>query len=175
MLNGYWLACSSGVQGRGTTHILMQYFAVIFIFLAVTLSGCKASAQPLPRQNGGQQTQSLNSILGNIRRQYPGQLSDVQGPVNGRYLIKWLMPDGLVLQIEVDARTGRVFGVRGDRNFRRQNFMPSPAFLPERGRVRNERFERRPTRNDWSVYSLVNHSNNRVAHRWNDRPNRWNR
>ena len=139
----------------------MRYFAAILILLAVALSGYDASAQPFPRGNGGQQMQSLNSILGNIRAQYPGQLSDVQGPTNGRYLIKWLTPDGQVLLLDVDARSGRVMGVRGGGNFRRQNFGPAPAFLPQRSRSRDDRLERGPV--------------DRPVERFNNRNNRWNR
>lgn len=153
MLNGYWLSCSSGVHGWGITPHAMRYFAPILMVLALALSGFEASAQPFPRQNGGQQMQPLNNILGNIRSQYPGQLSDVQGPNNGRYLIKWLTPDGQVLLLDVDARTGRVVGVSGGGNFRRQNFAPAPAFLPQTRPARNNRF-----RNDRF-----------------DRSNRWNR
>ncbi len=166
MLNGYWLACSSGVQGRGTTPLAMRYLAPILIVLAVALGGFDASAQPFPRQNGGQQMQPLNNILGNIRSQYPGRLSDVQGPFNGRYLIKWLTPDGQVLLLDVDARSGRVVGVRGGGNFRRQNFGPAPTFLPERSRPRNERFER-PRPND--------EADDRPNRRFNDRPDDWRR
>ena len=143
----------------------MRYFAAILILLAVALSGYEASAQPFPRGNGGQQMQSLNSILGNIRRQYPGQLSDVQGPNNGRYLIKWLTPDGQVLLLDVDARSGRVIGVRGGGNFRRQNFGPAPAFLPQRGRSGNDRLERGP----------VDRTVDRPIERFDNRSNRWNR
>jgi hypothetical protein len=139
----------------------MRCFAAILILLAVALSGYDASAQPFPRGNGGQQMQSLNSILGNIRREYPGQLSDVQGPTNGRYLIKWLTPEGQVLLLDVDARTGRVIGVRGDDNFRRQNFAPAPAFLPQRRRSRSEGLERGPA--------------DRPVERFGNRTDRWNR
>ncbi len=170
MLNGYWLACSSGVQGRGTTPLAMRYLAPILIVLALALGGFDASAQPFPRQNGGQQMQSLNNILGNIRSQYPGRLSDVQGPTNGRYLIKWLTPDGRVLLLDVDARSGRIVGVRGGRNFRRQNFGAAPAFLPERRRSRIERFEQsRPNRR------TIDRLNHRFDDRRVDRANRRNR
>ncbi len=147
----------------------MRYFATILILLAIALSSYEASAQPAPRGNDGQQMQPLNNILGNIRRQYPGQLSDVQGPNNGRYLIKWLTPDGQVLLLDVDARSGRVMGVRGDGNFRRQNFMPSPTFLPQRGRSRDDRFDRRP------VDRSTNSFSDRRAERFNNRTNRWGR
>lgn len=180
MLNGYWLTCSSGVQGRGTTPHAMGYFATILILLTVALSGTDASAQPFPRQNGGQQSggqqmQSLNNILGSIRSQYPGQLSDVQGPVNGRYLIKWLTPDGQVLLLDVDARTGRVIGVRGGGNFRRQNFVPAPTFLPERNRSRNERFERRRSRMDWQRDTLDSRTDEDLNYNAGNWPNRWDR
>nr|TFG53040.1 MAG: hypothetical protein E4H34_04230 [Hyphomicrobiales bacterium] len=149
----------------------MRYFAAILIVLALVLGGFEASAQPGPRQNGGQQMQPLNNILGAIRSQYPGQLSDVQGPTNGRYLIKWLTPDGQVLLLDVDARTGRVLGVRGDGNFRRQNFAPAPAFLPERNRSRNERIQRPREQAGPPEYF----SGNSDGNRWRDRPARWNR
>ena len=135
----------------------MRYFATILIVLAVALSSHEVSAQPFPRSGGGQQMQSLDNILVNIRRQYPGQLSDVQGPINGRYLIKWLTPDGQVLLLDVDGLTGRVIGVRGGENFRRQNFRPAPTFLPQRSQRVNNRFEGSP------------------AERFDNRSNRWSR
>ena len=121
----------------------MRYLTVILFLLAFALSGHTASAQPFPRGNGAEEMQPLNTILGNIRSQYPGQLSDVEGPRNGRYLIKWLTPEGQVLELDVDARSGRVLGVRGGGNFRRQNFGPAPAFLPQR-QPAQRRFEPGP-------------------------------
>jgi hypothetical protein len=173
MLNGYWLAYSSGVQGRGATPFAMRYFAAIFVVLAVALSGFAATAQPFPRPNGGQQMQPLNNILGAIRSQYPGQLSDVQGPVNGRYLIKWLTPQGEVLLLDVDARTGQVLGVRGGGNFRRQNFAPESTYIPERDRWRNDRLERRRQRMGPSA--IFPSPGNRGDARRDQRANRWDR
>ena len=54
-----------------------------------------------------------------IRRERPGNLADVQGPNIGpagdpRYRLKWITPDGRVLWLDTDARTGRVLGVEGD-------------------------------------------------------------
>jgi hypothetical protein len=62
----------------------------------------------------------LGWILRGIRRDHPGRLSDVRavlGP-NGEpyYRVKWLTPDGRVLRLSVDARTGQVMDVQGDRN-----------------------------------------------------------
>ena len=115
----------------------MKYLATLLIVWAVAFGAPEASAQPFPRQ-GGQQMQSLNAILANIRQQFPGQLSDVQGPVNGRYLVKWLTPDGQILFIDVDARSGQIIGVRGGGNFRRQSFEPMPTFRADPGPPRRE-------------------------------------
>jgi hypothetical protein len=65
------------------------------------------------------EVRSLNEILNGIRRERPGNLADVQGPNAGpygepRYRLKWLTPDGRVLWLDTDARTGRVLGVEGD-------------------------------------------------------------
>ena len=78
-------------------------------------------AQPFRAREGVQsgQVRSLDQILNGIRRQRPGSLADVQGPnpsVAGepRYRLKWVTPDGRVLWLDTDARTGRVMGVEGE-------------------------------------------------------------
>jgi hypothetical protein len=58
----------------------------------------------------------LDRILPHIRSAHPGSFSDVDGPFAdpaGRlhYRIKWLTPDGRVMWLDADARTGRVLGV----------------------------------------------------------------
>jgi hypothetical protein len=124
--------------------------------VAVTLvtAAPEAVAQPFMNDRGNRgEMQSLDSILGNIRRDHPGQLSDVEGPRNGRYIIKWLTPDGRVLWLETDARTGQVVGVRGGGdNFQRQSYEPAPTFFPRndapyQDRPFGDRFDR-PNRND---------------------------
>lgn len=123
----------------------MKYFATVLVLLALALGIPQASAQPFPRRDGPQQMLPLNNILANIRRQFPGQLSDVQGPRNGIIVVKWLTPDGQILFIEADARTGQIVGVRGGGNFRRQNFTPTPTLQLERDRFGRPRFEPDPT------------------------------
>jgi hypothetical protein len=112
----------------------MKYLAASLALLVAVLVGSPADAQPPPfgrpqiGQGGGV---PFAVILNNIRRQFPGQLSDVQER-GGRYEVKWLMPDGRVLFIIADARTGQIMGVQGGggpapRNFggfQRQNFGP---------------------------------------------------
>ena len=58
----------------------------------------------------------LDRILPQIRNTHPGNFSDVDGPFAdpaGRlhYRIKWLTPDGHVMWLDADARTGRILGV----------------------------------------------------------------
>ena len=100
----------------------MRYFAhlLIALLLGAALSSPTA-AQPFRARQGVQsgEVRSLNEILNGIRRERPGSLADVQGPNVGalgepHYRLKWLTPDGRVLWLDTDARTGRVLGVEGD-------------------------------------------------------------
>src|SRR5580765_284590 len=108
---------------RGIERRAMRYFApILFLFLlGAAASPDQASAQPFRARQGVQsgQVRSLDEILNGIRRDRPGSLADVQGPNAGaqgepHYRLKWLTPDGRVLWLHTDARTGRVLGVEGD-------------------------------------------------------------
>ena len=101
----------------------MRYFAPLVGLLL--LSGAAvlepATAQPNRAREGVQsgEVRSLDQILSGIRRERPGSLADVEGPFGGpdgepHYRLKWLTPDGRVLMLDTDARTGRVLGVQGD-------------------------------------------------------------
>jgi hypothetical protein len=101
----------------------MRYSALILAasMLATILPPMSSSAQPYRARQGVQsgQVRSLDEILNGIRQQRPGSLADVQGPNpslagDPRYRLKWLTPDGRVLWLDTDARTGRVLGVEGD-------------------------------------------------------------
>ena len=128
----------------------MRYLAPILI--AVLLGAALSSpseAQPYRARQGVQsgEVRSLDEILNGIRRERPGSLADVQGPGMGpqgepHYRLKWLTPDGRVLFLDTDARTGRVLGVEGDdrrppappRGARRQDFYPDgPPVGPPNG------------------------------------------
>lgn len=101
----------------------MRYFAPLvglLLLSAAAVSG-PASAQPNRAREGVQsgEVRSLDQILNGIRRERPGSLADVEGPFGGpygepHYRLKWLTPDGRVLWLDTDARTGRVLGVQGD-------------------------------------------------------------
>ena len=102
----------------------MRYVApIVFLLLlgAIASSSTPALSQPYRARQGVQsgEVRSLDEILNGIRRERPGNLADVQGPDMGpagepHYRLKWLTPDGRVLWLDTDARTGRVLGVEGD-------------------------------------------------------------
>jgi len=101
----------------------MRYLAPLLgiALLSGAMTAAPADAQPFRARQGVQsgEVRSLDEILNGIRRERPGNLADVQGPSIGpagdpRYRLKWLTPDGRVLWLDTDARTGRVLGVEGD-------------------------------------------------------------
>ena len=107
----------------GLEQRAMRYGAPIMflLLLGAAASSEEACAQPYRARQGVQsgQVRSLDEILNGIRRERPGSLADVQGPNAGaqgepHYRLKWLTPDGRVLWLDTDARTGRVLGVEGD-------------------------------------------------------------
>ena len=59
--------------------------------------------------------QPLQQILPGIRRVYPGRFYDAEGPFPDgagglHYRIKWMTPEGRIIWLDTDARTGRVIG-----------------------------------------------------------------
>ncbi len=85
------------------------FFAVLILFGASLTQAPAAFAQNVL---------TLDRILPQIRRVYPGNMSDAQGPITTpdgqvRYRIKWVTPDGQVIWIEADARTGRILSQSG--------------------------------------------------------------
>ncbi|HEX5280206.1 MAG TPA: hypothetical protein VFW28_09010 [Micropepsaceae bacterium] len=101
----------------------MRYRVLMFAAFLSALAACAgtAAAQPYRAREGVQsgQMRSLDQILNGIRRQRPGSLADVEGPNpspegGAQYRLKWITPDGRVLWLDTDARTGRVLGVEGE-------------------------------------------------------------
>jgi len=101
------------------------------ILLALLAFGTPASAQgrrPVPPGYNGQ---PLDRILPGIRNGRPGRFFDAEGPypdaVGGwHYRIKWLTPEGRVIWLDTDARTGRVIGPSSGY---RPGFMMPPSGL----------------------------------------------
>ncbi len=74
-------------------------------------------AATLPRHPAppGYSIQPLDRILPNIRSARPGRFFDAEGPFpdaagGWHYRIKWLTPEGRVVWLDADARTGRLVG-----------------------------------------------------------------
>ncbi|HEY7978514.1 MAG TPA: hypothetical protein VID67_09990 [Rhizomicrobium sp.] len=93
-------------------------FRLVFLaFLAVLAVGLQpASAQP--RRAPG--VQPLDRVLPQVRSRYPGTFYDADGPFNDEdgnphYRLKWMTPEGRVIWLDTDARTGRVLGVEHNR------------------------------------------------------------
>ncbi|MGN6147503.1 MAG: PepSY domain-containing protein [Rhizomicrobium sp.] len=82
-------------------------------FLAVlALGSVPASAQPRRSPD----VQPLDRVLPQVRSRYPGNFYDADGPFmdeggNPHYRLKWMTPEGRVMWLDTDARTGRVLGV----------------------------------------------------------------
>ena len=79
-----------------------RLFPAFLLLLAPLLAAGQAAAQP---------AQPLDRLLPQIRRDHPGQFLDAEGANTGgnpHYHLKWLTPDGRVMWLDTDARTGRV-------------------------------------------------------------------
>src|SRR6185312_10470810 len=79
-------------------------FPALLLLLAPFLAPGTAAAQP-------EGAQPLDRLLPQIRRDHPGQFLDAEGANTGgnpHYHLKWLTPDGRVMWLDTDARTGRV-------------------------------------------------------------------
>jgi hypothetical protein len=85
----------------------------------------------------------LDRILPGVRREYPGEFYDADGPTPGpdgdeHYHLKWMTPDGRIMWLDTDARTGRVLGQAPGRDSfdgpgRGRNFAPAPSYpIPNR-------------------------------------------
>jgi hypothetical protein len=107
------------------------YLAAVLALLAFASPAAQAQSFPpgpqmqmqrppsavLPRHPAppGYNIQPLDRILPNIRSARPGRFFDAEGPfpdaVGGwHYRVKWLTPEGRVIWLDTDARTGHVIG-----------------------------------------------------------------
>jgi hypothetical protein len=69
-----------------------------------------------PRGYYGDSVQPLDRILPQIRSGHPGRFYDAEGPFadpygGWHYRVKWLTPEGRVIWLDADARSGRVVGL----------------------------------------------------------------
>lgn len=95
----------------------MRRRLIFLVFVAISIASAPAFAQGRyvrPYSTNG--AMPLERILPQIRGQHPGALSDADGPFadpDGRlhYRLKWLTPEGRVIWLDTDARTGQVLGI----------------------------------------------------------------
>jgi hypothetical protein len=98
-----------------------RLFLAFLPLLASFLGAGAAIAQP---------AQPLDRLLPQIRRDHPGQFLDAEGANAGgnpHYHLKWLTPDGRVMWLDTDARTGRVLSQSPGRDR-----FDGPRFAPDR-------------------------------------------
>jgi hypothetical protein len=114
-----------------------MYRRLFLAFLAVIALAAPAAAQGRRASDFGySDVQPLDRILPAIRNGRPGRFYDADGPFadgNGglHYRIKWLTPDGRVVWLDADARTGRVLGPYHD--FAPGRMMPPSGLRPPPG------------------------------------------
>jgi hypothetical protein len=101
---------------------------VFLLFLGASIFGAMpayAQGRSMPRGD----VQTLDRILPGIASRYPGTFYDAEGPfpdVNGtpHYRLKWMTPEGRIIWLDTDARTGRVFSVQ--QNYARDPYYRAP-------------------------------------------------
>jgi uncharacterized membrane protein YkoI len=92
---------------------------VMVLLVAMTLSGAAAADHDAARdavRDG--RAQPLGAIVSQVQRRQPGRLLDADlNERGGRlvYRLRWMTPNGNVLNMIVDARSGRVLSVKGKR------------------------------------------------------------
>lgn len=90
--------------------------AICVALPAMALPAVAQVRQPAPPPGYmGYNVQPLDRILPGIRSSRPGRFYDAEGPYpdatgGWHYRIKWLTPEGRVVWLDADARTGRVLG-----------------------------------------------------------------
>jgi len=98
-----------------------------------------SAQQPYARDGYGEEILPLDRVLPTVRHGRAGRFFDAEGPfpdADGRYhyRIKWLTPEGRVVWLDADARSGRVLGVaRGDWREQGPPAFGGAGFMPPRG------------------------------------------
>jgi hypothetical protein len=82
----------------------------------------------------GPEVLPLDRLLPTVRLNHPGRFYDAEGPFpdeegNYHYRLKWLTPEGRLIWLDTDARSGRVLGVaRGDWREQERPYSPGGPF-----------------------------------------------
>ena len=94
--------------------------ALLLVMLAAGATPAIAQRDHMRERIRNGEIRPLDRILPDIRRSHPGTFYDAEGPVEGpdgdyRYRLKWMTPEGKIIWLDTDARTGQVLGVEGVR------------------------------------------------------------
>jgi len=144
----------------------------LVLFVLLLLASFAASGIAMAQPGGlpgtpfpGEGAQPLDRLLPQIRRTVPGQFLDAEGiNRNGTpgYRLKWLTPEGRVIERDVDARTGRMMvpqrpGFGRDDVARPQ--APRGNFFPRRDDAGETRLDRNTPQRDFSEERRFNRFN----------------
>lgn len=139
-------------------------------FAALLLGSPPASAQGRYAPPPG--VRRLDRVLPQVRSRYPGTFYDAEGPYNDEggnphYRLKWMTPDGRIIWLDTDARTGRVIGVSHGRHSGQYAMPPRDAPPPEH-------FEGRPHEHPGADFQDRGYwQRNDGGHGWNDGNGGW--
>lgn len=93
---------------------------VMVLLLVTTVCGTAAAGDQDDARDAVRSGRSLplGAIVNQVKRSQPGRLLDADlSDRGGRlvYRLRWMTPNGNVLNMTVDARSGRVLSVKGKR------------------------------------------------------------
>lgn len=168
-LNGSWMACSSAVHAHYDRKWHMRIGILVLLFALLIAGGTPAFAASRGDRDRAHASDvmPLDQILPQIRSNHPGRFYDADGPFpDGRgglhYRLKWMTPQGRIIWLETDARTGRVVGrgrdagrtqrpSRGDYENSRRPSQAEPEGNRFRGRDRDQDYGERYRKRDDGV------------------------
>src|SRR5215472_424018 len=101
--------------------LLPGFFALALLAFAPVAAHAESDDDWRYYPSAGNGAEPLDRILPEIRRNHPGRFYDAEGPFMGgdgqmHYRVKWMTPEGRIVWLDTDARTGRVLGSGGGRH-----------------------------------------------------------
>ncbi len=147
----------------------------IMLLLAPFAAPGIVMAQPPGAPMQGEGALPLDRLLPEIRRNVPGQFLDAEGiNRNGApgYRLKWLTPEGRVIQRDVDARTGRMmvpqrpgFGREGAGEREERPQVPRGNYFPRNDEAGENRFDRNAPQRDFGQERRFNRGDGEFGNR----------
>ena len=112
---------------------------LVFVVMLAPLTAVAVQPAAAQSRHGQSGVAPLDRLLPEIRRTHPGEFYDAEGPLRGpdgqlQYRLKWMTPDGRIIWLDTDARTGRVLGPdTGPREPPPRYYAPAPSYSYPRG------------------------------------------